>query len=143
MLGYAVAELRNKTTRDITHPDDHDAVLTGRRQLLAGEISSHTMEKRYLRKDQSIFWASMYRSLVRDQENRPKYFIVVVEDINERKQAEAALRESEERLKSAERLAHIGHWHWDLKSDQLILSEECLRIFGRPRDYTPSKEAFF
>ena len=140
MLGYTVAELRRMTLREITHPDDFDVVLDGRRRLLAGEISSHTMDKRYIRKDGSIFWASLYRSLVRDEENRPKYLIGVVEDITERKQAEAGLRESEERLKRAERLAHVGHWCRDLKSGQVIWSEECSRIFGLPRGYVPSKE---
>jgi PAS domain S-box-containing protein len=110
MLGYTVAELREKTITDITHPEDHEASLTGRRQLLEGEISSHTMDKRYLRKDGSIFWASLYRSLVRDEENRPKYLIGVVEDITERKKAEAALRESEERFRNMADTAPVMLW---------------------------------
>ena len=65
-----------------------------------------------------------------------------VHDITERKRAEAALRESEARLKNAERLAHIGHWTWDLTSNQVTWSEEMFHIFGRPRDYTPSYEEF-
>ncbi len=56
MLGYSEAELRRRTLQDITHPDDNDESLKGRRQLLAGEISSHTMEKRYIRQDGTIFW---------------------------------------------------------------------------------------
>ena len=55
MLGYTPAELREKTLMEITHPDHREEALSGRRRLLAGEISSHTMEKQYLRKDQSIF----------------------------------------------------------------------------------------
>ena len=46
MLGYSEAELRRKTLNDITHPDDNEESLAGRRKLLAGEIFSHTMEKR-------------------------------------------------------------------------------------------------
>src|SRR5580693_7883304 len=67
MLGYSETELRRKTLQDITHPDDNDESLTGRRQLLAGEISSHTMEKRYLRRDGTVFWGRLHRSLVRDR----------------------------------------------------------------------------
>jgi PAS domain S-box-containing protein len=50
------------------------------------------------------------------------------------------LRSSEDRLKNAERLAHVGHWDWDIKTDQLSWSEEMFRIFDVPRQYTPSYE---
>lgn len=50
------------------------------------------------------------------------------------------LQESEERLKSAQRLTHVGSWYWNLGASQVICSEECKRIFGQPEDYTPSLE---
>jgi two-component system, cell cycle sensor histidine kinase and response regulator CckA len=99
MLGYSLAELRTKNIWDITHPDDCDEVSKGRRQLLEGAISAHSMEKRYIRKDGTVFWGRLNRSLVRDHGNQPKFFVAVLEDINKRKQAEAALRESQERYK--------------------------------------------
>ncbi len=99
MLGYSLAELRTKKIWDITHPDDCDEVSTGRRQLLEGAVSAHSMEKRYIRKDGTVFWGRLNRSLVRDRDNQPKFFVAVLEDINKRKQAEAALRESQERYK--------------------------------------------
>ncbi len=51
-----------------------------------------------------------------------------------RKQAEAALRQSETSLASAQRIAHIGNWDWDIQNDQLSWSEETYRIFGLARD---------
>jgi PAS domain S-box-containing protein len=99
MLGYSQAELHTKKICDITHPDDCDEVNTARRQLLEGAISSHSMEKRYIRKDGTMFWGRLNRSLVRDHNNQPRFFIAVLEDINKGKQAEAALRESQERYK--------------------------------------------
>ncbi|HEY6339877.1 MAG TPA: ATP-binding protein [Bryobacteraceae bacterium] len=51
------------------------------------------------------------------------------------------LHSSEDRLKNAERLAHLGHWDWDIKSNRITWSEEMFRIFGQPREYTPSYEA--
>jgi PAS domain S-box-containing protein len=50
------------------------------------------------------------------------------------------LQDSEERLKSAQRLTHVGSWHWNLGANQLVCSEECKRIFGQPEDYMPSIE---
>jgi PAS domain S-box-containing protein len=56
MLGYSESELRTKTLKDITHPDDCAEVKDARRQLLEGTISSHSMEKRYIRRDGTVFW---------------------------------------------------------------------------------------
>jgi PAS domain S-box-containing protein len=50
------------------------------------------------------------------------------------------LQDSEQRLKSAQRLTHVGSWHWDLQANQVVCSEECRRIFGKPEDYTSSLE---
>ena len=52
------------------------------------------------------------------------------------------LSRSEDRLKNAERLAHVGHWDWDVKSDQLSWSEEMFRIFDVPPNYTPTYKGF-
>lgn len=65
-----------------------------------------------------------------------------VQDITEHVRANDLLRESEARLKSAERLAHVGNWQWDLKSNKVSWSEEMFRIFGQPLDYIPSYEQF-
>jgi two-component system, cell cycle sensor histidine kinase and response regulator CckA len=100
MLGYSEAELRVRKLPEITHPDDCTEVSSGRRDLLQGLISSHSIEKRYIRKDGSVFWGRLNRSLVRDQNNRPLYFIAVVEDITAKIHAERALRDSEQRLVS-------------------------------------------
>jgi PAS domain S-box-containing protein len=50
------------------------------------------------------------------------------------------LQDSEERLQSAQRLTHVGSWHWNLGASQVVCSEECKRIFGQPEDYAPSLE---
>jgi PAS domain S-box-containing protein len=51
----------------------------------------------------------------------------------ERKQAEETLRESEAGLAAAQRIAHIGSWHWDVQTDTARWSDETFRIFGLPR----------
>jgi PAS domain S-box-containing protein len=81
LLGYDEAELRQMRFHDVTHPDDLDADLEQTRRLLAGEIEAFTMEKRYLRRDGSIAWASLTGTLVRDAAGRPQYFIAAAQDI--------------------------------------------------------------
>ena len=48
------------------------------------------------------------------------------------------LRSSEDRLKNAERLAHVGHWDWNVKTNELSWSDEMFRIFAIPQKYTLS-----
>jgi PAS domain S-box-containing protein len=52
------------------------------------------------------------------------------------------LRRSEDLLKNAERLAHVGHWDWDVKGNQFSWSEEMFRIFDVPREQAASYDRF-
>ena len=100
IVGYSREELLQSTFQDITHPEDLDADLASLRRMLAGEIQTYGMEKRYLRKDGSQIWIYLTVGLVRQPTGEPKYFISVVEDISERKRAETALQQSEQRLRN-------------------------------------------
>ena len=90
ITGYSREELLAKTFQDFTHPEDLAADVAQVRRVLAGEVQTCTLEKRYLRKDQSIVPVNLTVSLVRQASGQPKYFIAVVEDITARKQVEAA-----------------------------------------------------
>jgi diguanylate cyclase (GGDEF)-like protein/PAS domain S-box-containing protein len=91
MVGYSAEELQQGSVRKIHHPEDSDADQHLEKQLLAGEIENFSFEKRYIRKDGSLFWANRSVSLVRDHAGRPAYFIRVIEDISARKAAEEKL----------------------------------------------------
>jgi PAS domain S-box-containing protein len=136
ILGYSPAELRGKTFLDISHPDDREASLTAVRQLLAGQISSWSAEKRYIRKDGTTVWARLFTSLVRGQDNQPQYFISLVEDITEKIQAERALRDTERRLALAQSAAHLGVWDRDLRTDVISICGEYARLYGLAPDRT-------
>src|SRR5580698_10242062 len=139
MLGYSEAELRTKTLGDITHSDYAEESRAARQQLLAGEISSHTMDKLYIRKDGTVFWGRLNRSLVRDSDGQPQYIIAVVEDITDKIDAEHALRNSEQRLILAQKAAHVGVCEWDLRTNVLTHSEEYARLYGLAPDHPHSR----
>jgi len=92
LLGYSAEELLEKTFQDITHPDDLQADLANVRQMLAGEIRTYQMEKRYIHKSGSIVSALLSVSLVRDENRRPLHFISQVEDITTSRRINRALR---------------------------------------------------
>lgn len=100
MLGYLADELTGATVRELTHPEDFDEDFRQARRMLAGETDTYSVEKRYVHKDGSLIWANLAVSLVREPSGEPRYFIAVVEDITEGKEAAEALRQSEARLQS-------------------------------------------
>ena len=100
IVGYSKEALLQKTFQDITHPDDLDADQEFVRQILAKEIITYSMEKRYIRKDGSSVWINLTVSMVRNVSGDPAYFISVIEDIAQRKQAEEELRKSEQRFRT-------------------------------------------
>jgi len=89
ILGYSAAELSNLKFEDITHPDDLEPDWTRAKALLRGEISTYSLEKRYIRRDRSIVWVNLTVSLARNEIGEPEYFISVIEDISARRRAEA------------------------------------------------------
>lgn len=131
IVGYRPDELVSKTFQDITHPDDLTSDLELVEQVLAGKINTYTLEKRYRHKDGSIVWINLSVALVRQPDGSPDYFISVIEDISARKDAEANLTE-------AKRLAKLGHWHWNLQTDQHSWSDEIYRIYGRDLALPPA-----
>jgi len=92
MIGYSREELLARDFQSITATQDVDKNLEQLQTLLAGTIPSLQIEKRYVRKDTRSFWARLNASLVRDEREPFQYFIVQIEDIDDRKQAEEALR---------------------------------------------------
>ena len=131
IVGYRADELMLKTFQDITHPDDLNSDLEYVSQMLAGDIATYSLEKRYRRKDGDATWINLSVALVRTADGAPDYFISVVEDIQARKDAEANLTE-------AKRLAKLGHWHWDLRTDRHTWSEEIHSIYGRDPALPPA-----
>ncbi|MFB2967680.1 PAS domain S-box protein [Aerosakkonema sp. BLCC-F183] len=94
ILGYTEEQLLKLSFEDITHPDDVMANLTQFRSLLAGEISTYSMENRYLTRLDRIVWVNLTVSLVRSFSGEPKYVIAAIQDINDRKEAESELKKS-------------------------------------------------
>jgi two-component system, cell cycle sensor histidine kinase and response regulator CckA len=108
IVGYSRDELLQRTFQDITHPDHVATDVKGVRRVLGNELQSYSTEKRYLRKDGSVVWINLTTSLVRTRSGEPSYFITVVEDIDTRKRAEEALRESEEQVRQLQKLEAVG-----------------------------------
>ncbi|NER79960.1 MAG: PAS domain S-box protein [Leptolyngbya sp. SIO1D8] len=92
ITAYPRLELLNLSFQEITYSEDLDSDLQYVQQILANQIQTYFMEKRYIRKNGTITWINLTVSLVRQQNGEPDYFIAVIEDINARKKIEEMLR---------------------------------------------------
>jgi PAS domain S-box-containing protein len=99
MLGYKEAELVGKTIRAITHPDDR-AQNTRLFQRMIARREPFEWEKRYLRKDGSILWASVSVSLLHDAAGKAQSAVAVIIDISDRREAQAELEDARNFLES-------------------------------------------
>ncbi len=111
MLAYTEEELQVKTFSEVTHPADVAIGQDYFRRTLVGELDNVSFEKRYVRRDGTPIWVIVSSSLIRDAQGQPSHFISEMQDISERKQAELALRDSEEKYRQL----------FELESDAIFL----------------------
>ncbi|MBJ7328768.1 MAG: PAS domain S-box protein [Solirubrobacteraceae bacterium] len=123
LLGFSAAELLSSSFQDITHPDDLEADLDLVREVLDGTRTEYQMEKRFLRKDRGVVWVLLSVSLIRGPDGAPRHFVSHLQDITERKRAEAAL-------------AHLAT-HDDLTElwNRRRMEEELDRVVAHARRY--------
>ena len=91
IVGYSEAELLVSDFQAITHPDDLGNDLAEIYLMLSGDVLTCQLEKRYIHKLGHDVWASSSASLVRDAKGHPLHLIFQIQDITERKRAEAAI----------------------------------------------------
>ncbi len=87
MTGCSSGELEGKHISDFTHPEDVESSAKAFGALVRGEQSGFQLEKRYLRKDGSSFWARLTATLLKSTGSEPTAVLGMVEDITAGKQA--------------------------------------------------------
>jgi len=112
LLGYSAEELRSKTFQEISHPEDLKRDLPKAELLAAGNIDFYNVEKRYVNAEGQPVWVNLTVSLQRRKSGEPYYFIAVIQDIQDRKQAEEELviltRELQRSNEDLEQFAYIA-----------------------------------
>ena len=123
ITGYDEAELLKRTFQEITHPDDLDLDLENVRKMLAGEINTYQMEKRYFHKNGSIVWVLLSVSLVRTESGEPLFFIGQIQDITRQKTSEQQLAKAVAEIKRLqEGLLKVCTWTKRIRIDDRWIS---------------------
>ena len=147
MLGYALDEVEGTPGffYQRLHPEDEPRVRAAADACATGASEMMDVEVRMQHKDGSWRWILDRGKVVeRDDDGTPRRMVGTHTDITERKQREAALRESQLLLKEAQRIAQVGHFAWDVETGAIDWSDETYRIFGyAPGALDPTIETYF
>jgi PAS domain S-box-containing protein len=128
MLGFSEEEMLGKRCVEFSPPEDAEKDWALFQQLRAGLIDHYHLDKRFFRRDGSLIWGRLSISLLKNGSS--PLVVAIVEDITERKLAEAALRESEERLRMATQAGRMLAYEWDAATDEIVRSDGVAQILG-------------
>lgn len=92
MLGFSKEELLSKTIVSVAHPEEREQAKKSIPAILASGVKNQIIEKRLIRKDGSIIWASISVALIQDLEGKPEYLVANFQDMTERNKFEETLR---------------------------------------------------
>jgi PAS domain S-box-containing protein len=137
LVGYTREQLLGGLRmQDITHPDDlPENLRLYRRAVEAGE--PFQIEKRYIRPNGSAVWVSNTVTLIHDLAGRPQTVVSISLDLTARREAEAALRQSETRLRLALNASRMAVWESDTRINSVTTSPELNRLLGFPENASP------
>jgi PAS domain S-box-containing protein len=134
IAGYSESEMLLRTFQSITHPDDLQKDLDGMRCLLDGKLHTYQMEKRYIRKDDSVVWVSLTCVALSESPGTDPQHIAMIDDITDRKQAEDRLAESERKYRMLVEHANSIILRWGSDGRVIFLNEFGQRFFGYSED---------
>lgn len=118
----------------ILHDDDRK-VVRERLASIAEFKGAFSSEYRIFRaNDGALRYIRGWAEVEYDEAGRPRRVIGTLQDVTDSERAKVELQEREARLRTAERVARIGHWEWDAKKDRIIWSDQMYEIFGLDRD---------
>jgi PAS domain S-box-containing protein len=141
MLGFSEEELCSKHCVQFSPPEDAEKDWDLFQQLRAGSINHYQLDKRYFRRDGSLVWGRLNISLLNSLPS--PLVIAIVEEITDKKTAEEALRASEERLRLAQQIAHIGSFEWNIQTGVNTWTPELEAMYGlQPGTFTGTQTAF-
>lgn len=124
LLGYSEEALKTMGLEDICHPEDHPKDLAALKQAIAQGQCNYQLEKRYLRRDQMPIWVNLNVALIHDGQGKFRYRLGMLNDISDRKEAEAIRAKWELELRTKNQALEAALQDLQTTQMQLIQSEK-------------------
>lgn len=144
MFGYATKEIIGhnvKLLMPAPYHEQHDSYIANYLKTRQAKVIGTIREAQGRRKDGTLFPVSF--SIAEFQDQGQQYFTSVLEDISERKLAEQAILESEERLSLVMDASGAGFWDWDILNDQLVHNSKWYQLLGLDKKTQRNTPEFF
>ena len=145
-LGFGETELPDsfETWVSRLHPDDRDRAILYTQAYRDHPAGTFRQDFRLRHKDGSYRWIDSHASFVTEPDGRRIRLLGSHTDITERKRAEQALRQSEERFNYAIEATNEGVWDWNITTGTVYFSPQWIRLLGYlPEEVPPSTDFFF
>ncbi|MEO8580502.1 MAG: PAS domain S-box protein, partial [Gemmatimonadales bacterium] len=134
ITGYTREEILRLRAADLTHPDDLDASIEFIRRIRDGELPEYRSEKRYIRKDGAVIWVNLTVSIVRAANGDPLYLVGFIEDITQRRDAQAEASRSVSLLRATLESTADGILVVDLDGKILSFNQKMADMWGLPAE---------
>ena len=135
MIGYSIEEIMLLDFQSVTHPEDLPRQLLLDDELSSEKRTSYHMDKRYIRKDGSVFWGNLSTTGLYDDNGCLLGMVGLVIDISERKKAEENLTTSESRFRTLiDHLEHIPVQGYDENRQVIYWNTASSDLYGYSRE---------
>ncbi|CAD5962115.1 PAS domain S-box protein [Planktothrix agardhii] len=130
IIGYSEKDLIGQTIHNFIHYPN-SAGMEWLEQIQDQDLSeTFSIEKQYIRPNGQRNWVQIFVSTLDQLWQGKKYILLALEDIQERKQTEEALRKSEERWQLALRGNNDGIWDWNIQTEEVFFSPRWKEMLG-------------
>ncbi len=136
LTGYTDEELISKPISELVTEQSLETIRQALQEAFEAELHGVNetpdppLEIQIYHKNGGTIWVETSRTFLRDEQGKPIGILGALRGIDERKQAQQKILKSEARLTRAQRIAHLGNWEWNIKTDTETWSDEVFRIFG-------------
>ncbi len=136
-FGFSMTEMMGRELGSLIDAADHNA--PGSWSDMFANVAVHpdqplVMDRRHIRRHGQPVWLSWAIRALRDGTEEAREILCIGNDITKRKQAEEALRASEERYTLVARGANDGIWDWNLQTNEVYFSPRYMQILGYAPD---------